>query len=120
MPPPRTLSYYLIHEITHLMVAEHVGAWRIVRMPRWVNEGFADYVALGPAPPQMVARLEAGAPLPAAVWGSYGRERVCVTLALARLSGDLDALFALDAALPADGGCPMVPQFGIASAGGGT
>jgi hypothetical protein len=49
VPPPRTLSYYLIHEITHLMVADRVGAWRIVRMPRWVNEGFADYVALGPA-----------------------------------------------------------------------
>jgi hypothetical protein len=62
VPPPRTLSYYLIHEITHLMVAERVGALRIVRMPRWVNEGFADYVALGPAPPQMVALAEAGAP----------------------------------------------------------
>lgn len=120
VPPPRTLSYYLIHEITHLMVADRVGAWRIVRMPRWVNEGVADYVALGPAPPGMVALAASGAPLPASVWGTYGRERVCVTLALERLSGDLDALFALDAELPPGGPCPMVPQFGIASAGGGT
>jgi hypothetical protein len=120
VPPPRTLSYYLIHEITHLMVAERVGAWRIVRMPRWMNEGFADYVALGPAPPQMVALAEAGAPCPPRHWGTYGRERVCVTLALARLSGDLDALFALDAESARTGACPVVPQFGIASAGTGT
>src|SRR6056297_605321 len=120
VPPPRTLSYYLIHEITHLMVAERVGAWRIVRMPRWVNEGFADYVALGPAPPGMVELAASGARLPASVWGTYGQERVCVTLALERLSGDLDALFALDVDMQASGACPMVPQFGIASAGGGT
>jgi hypothetical protein len=120
VPPPRTLSYYLVHEITHLMVAERVGALRIVRMPRWVNEGFADYVALGPAPPDMIARAATGAPMPASDWGTYARERVCVTLSLARLSGDLDALFALDAAMGPDGACPLVPQFGIASAGGGT
>lgn len=120
VPPPRTLSYYLVHEITHLMVAERVGSARIVRMPRWVNEGFADYVALGPAPPQMVALAASGLRLPAATWGTYGRERVCVTLALERLSGDLDALFSLDADMRPDGGCPIVAQFGIASAGGGT
>jgi hypothetical protein len=117
--PPRTLSYYLIHEITHLMVAERVGALRIVRMPRWVNEGFADYVALGPAPPQLVRLAGSGAPLPASVWGTYAQERVCVTLALTRLSGDLDALFGLDAPMAAGGSCPVVAQFGIASAGGG-
>jgi hypothetical protein len=58
--------------------------------------------------------------MPASDWGTYARERVCVTLSLARLSGDLDALFALDAAMGPDGACPLVPQFGIASAGGGT
>lgn len=118
--PPRTLSYYLVHEITHLMVAERVGRFRIVRMPRWINEGFADYVALGPAPPAMVARAARGAPLPGAVWGTYAEERVCVTLALARLSGDLDALFALNADMEPGGTCPSVSRFGIAPAGAGT
>ncbi|MCU4654417.1 hypothetical protein N8I71_16375 [Roseibacterium sp. SDUM158016] len=118
--PPRTLSYYLVHEITHLMVAERVGRMAVVRMPRWVNEGFADYVALGPAPPAMVALAQSGAALPAALWGTYARERVCVTLALARLSGDLDALFALGVDMGPDGACPVVPQFGIAPAGAGT
>jgi hypothetical protein len=71
VPPPRTLSYYLIHEITHLMVADRVGAVGIVRMPRWVNEGFADYVALGPAPPQMVALARSGRAAAARHWGTY-------------------------------------------------
>ncbi len=120
VPPPRTLSYYLVHEITHLMVADRVGRLRIVRMPRWINEGFADYVALGPAPPGMVARAATGEPLPAAIWGSYAEERVCVTLALARLSGDLDALFAMDAEMAPGGACPAVPEFGIAPTVAGT
>lgn len=112
--PPRTLSYYLIHEITHLMVAERVGRTQIVRMPRWINEGFADYVALGPAPPGLIARTLSGGALPASEFGTYAHERVCVTLALARLSDDLDRLFALRDPLPPEGGCPVSAQFGIA------
>ena len=114
VPPPRTLSYYLVHEITHLQLAAQVGRWRVVRMPRWINEGYADYVALGPAPPGMIARAEAGLPLPREVFGSYPRERVCVTLALTHLAGGAEALFALDAGLPADRACPVLPEFGIA------
>lgn len=117
VPPPRTLSYYLVHEITHLMVAERVGRMRIVNMPRWINEGFADYVALGPAPPAMVARAAAGLPLPRDLFGSYPAERVCVTLTLERLAGDLDALFAAEAELGPDGACPALPHFGIAPLG---
>jgi hypothetical protein len=68
----------------------------------------------------MVARAARGAPLPGAVWGTYAEERVCVTLALARLSGDLDALFALNADMEPGGTCPSVSRFGIAPAGAGT
>jgi hypothetical protein len=84
VPPPRTLSYYLIHEITHLMVAERVGALadrahatlgeRGVRRLRGPRSGAA---ADGPR------GAGSGAPLPASdIWGTYARERVCVTLAL--------------------------------------
>lgn len=114
VPPPRTLRYYLVHEITHLMLAERVGRLGIVDVPVWINEGFADYVALGPAGPEMVQLAEIGHPLPRSDFGSYPLERVCVTLALERLAGDLDALTALDVELGPDGRCPMVPQFGIA------
>jgi len=114
VPPPRTLRYYLVHEITHLMLAERVGRLGIVDVPVWINEGFADYVALGPADPEMVRLAEAGQPLPRRDFGSYPHERVCVTLALERLAGDLDTLTALDVELGPNGACPLVPQFGIA------
>lgn len=120
VPPPRTLTYFLMHEITHLAVAEHVGRFRIARLPLWVNEGFADYVALGPASPAMLARAAQGLPLPRAHYGTYPLERVCVTLAMERLSGDLDAVFAIDAPIGPDGTCPVSAQFGIAPAGVGT
>jgi len=114
VPPPRTLRYYLVHEITHLMLAERVGRLGIVDVPVWINEGFADYVALGPAEPAMVRLAQMGHPLPRRDFGSYPFERVCVTLALERLAGDLDALTALDVELGPGGACPLVPQFGIA------
>lgn len=120
VPPPRTLRYYLVHEVTHLMLADRVGRLGIVDVPVWVNEGFADYVALGPAPPEMVALARLGHPLPRAVFGSYPLERVCVTLALRHLRGDLAALFALDTGLGSGGTCPLGDEFGIATGGSGS
>ncbi|AHM02840.1 hypothetical protein roselon_00395 [Roseibacterium elongatum DSM 19469] len=120
VPPPRTLSYYLVHEATHLQLVHHAGRLAITRIPHWINEGFADYVALGPAPPVMVALAAAGRPLPRDLFGTYPRERVCVTLALEWLGGDLDALLAMRAEMGPEGACPLVPQFAIAPAHGGT
>lgn len=120
VPPPRTLTYFLVHEITHLAVAEYAGQVAITRIPRWVNEGLADFVALGPATPGMVRRAAVGAPLPRDVFGTYPSERICVTLALARLGGNLDALLALRDDLGPDGSCPLVAEFGIAPREGGT
>lgn len=48
-PPPRTLVYYATHEIGHSLTAEHLG-WNHLwnhSLPRWVREGYADYVGLG-------------------------------------------------------------------------
>jgi hypothetical protein len=111
IPPPRTLSYFLVHEITHLQVAQHVGRWRIVRMPRWVNEGFADYVALGPASPHMIAAVEVGVDLARQQFGTYPRERACVTLALAQLPSP-QALFDLEVGIAARAGLPVCPRNG--------
>ena len=49
--PPRTASYYAVHELAHVRVAAMNGALRFHRMPAWVREGLADYVALGPMTP---------------------------------------------------------------------
>ena len=41
----RPLSYYLAHELTHVMQSRAFGRGSSVRYPVWLNEGYADYVA---------------------------------------------------------------------------
>lgn len=45
---PRTLTYYLAHEFTHVVLGEHLGMERFEVLPKWVFEGYPDYVGLGP------------------------------------------------------------------------
>ena len=41
----RPLSYYIAHELTHVMESRAFGRGSSVRYPDWLNEGYADYVA---------------------------------------------------------------------------
>jgi hypothetical protein len=41
----RPLSYFIAHELMHVANARAVGRWRYARMPQWVDDGYADYVA---------------------------------------------------------------------------
>jgi hypothetical protein len=41
----RPLSYFMAHELTHLIEARTLSPLAFARLPRWVNEGYADYVA---------------------------------------------------------------------------
>ena len=43
--PPRTLAYLCAHELTHIVVGEHLGLGRFL-VPEWVYEGLADYVGI--------------------------------------------------------------------------
>ncbi len=43
----RTLSYFAAHEIAHGMVTQRIGALARWRLPVWIDEGLADYVAFG-------------------------------------------------------------------------
>ncbi|MBV9859219.1 MAG: hypothetical protein JO038_03805 [Alphaproteobacteria bacterium] len=45
-PPPRTLSYFCAHELTHIVTGEHIGVTALLRLPEWVREGIADYAAM--------------------------------------------------------------------------
>lgn len=45
--PPRTLDYYIAHELTHELTGRTVGPLRFYRMPQWIREGYADYVGRG-------------------------------------------------------------------------
>jgi hypothetical protein len=41
----RTLAYYIAHEVTHVMTADHVGRWAFHRLSAFQREGYADHVA---------------------------------------------------------------------------
>ncbi len=43
----RTLAYFAAHEIAHGMVTRRIGALARWRLPMWIDEGLADYVAFG-------------------------------------------------------------------------
>jgi hypothetical protein len=47
VPGERTLGYFITHEIAHTLVADELGVARFWRLPTWINEGYADYVAKG-------------------------------------------------------------------------
>lgn len=46
--PPRTLTYYFVHEIAHVSQIDRYGLIDYHRMPKVIREGVADYLALGP------------------------------------------------------------------------
>lgn len=41
----RSLAYFIAHEVTHAMTANHTGAWRYRRLAAFQVEGYADHVA---------------------------------------------------------------------------
>lgn len=43
----RPLSYFIAHEITHSDVSRRYGRMVMLRYPRWLLEGYADYVGKG-------------------------------------------------------------------------
>jgi hypothetical protein len=45
--PPRTLSYFIAHEIMHVVVERKLGIVNYWRLPEWKNEGYADLIAKG-------------------------------------------------------------------------
>ncbi len=42
---PRSLDVYIAHEIAHMIVADHIGLVAERRLPVWLREGYAEYVA---------------------------------------------------------------------------
>ncbi|MBL8742049.1 MAG: hypothetical protein JNK04_13170 [Myxococcales bacterium] len=42
---PRPLDVYIAHEVTHMMVEDRIGAIASRRLPAWLREGYAEYVA---------------------------------------------------------------------------
>ena len=45
---PRTLTYYITHEFCHAVVRYTVGNSEFSKLPKWLSEGYPDFVGLGP------------------------------------------------------------------------
>ena len=43
----RPLSYFIAHEATHILESRAFGRWMVVTHPKWIVEGYADYVGKG-------------------------------------------------------------------------
>lgn len=109
VPLPRDLTYYLVHEITHLRHAEVMGALAMFRVPAWVREGVAELAALGPAEMDLMAAAMAGEELPRARFGSYPSERACATMVLAQPGMTMERLLHLDAPMRDPRSCFTLP-----------
>ena len=80
--PPRTLAYLCAHELTHIVIGEHVGLKRFF-VPQWAWEGLPDYVGIESRQPFDELRDALGdrpVDIPMMIkYGSYPRYRLLVT-----------------------------------------
>jgi hypothetical protein len=47
VPGERSLVYFIAHEVSHGITAKKIGNLAYFRLPVWIREGYADYVAKG-------------------------------------------------------------------------
>jgi hypothetical protein len=47
VPGERRLSYYIAHEAVHTLLFDELGVVAHWRLPRWKDDGYADYIAKG-------------------------------------------------------------------------
>jgi len=72
VPGDRTLDYFIAHEITHTLTVKAVGWFAYYKLPQWVREGYADYVAKGSAFNYAEARRAFLADAPEMDWAKSG------------------------------------------------
>jgi hypothetical protein len=93
--PPRTLAYLCAHELTHVVIGEHVGLKRFF-MSQWVWEGLPDYVGIETRQPFEELRDALGdRPVDVAMmqsYGSYPRYRLLVTYFIERKGWTVEQL----------------------------
>ena len=85
--PPRTLDFYVAHEIAHTLIKEQLTPLQQLKLPRWINEGLADEIGFGDEADieTLIQRLQAGDPdLDPARSGYYDRYRLLVSYVMKR------------------------------------
>jgi hypothetical protein len=91
----RPLSYFIAHEVMHIANARTVGRWRYARLPQWVDDGYADYVARDIPLGDALRKLKEGArELDPRRSGLYVRYQLMVANVLEKQRVPLDELLA--------------------------
>jgi hypothetical protein len=89
----RPLSYFVAHEAMHIAIARHIGRARYSRLPQWVDDGYADYVARDIDYAQALQKLKEDArELDPRRSGLYLRYHLMVAFLLEKKGMPLDAL----------------------------
>jgi hypothetical protein len=90
----RPLSYFIAHEAMHIAIARHVGRVRYSRLPQWVDDGYADYIARDIDYMQALRKLKEDArELDPRRSGLYLRYHLMVAYLLEKRGLALDELF---------------------------
>ena len=90
----RPLSYFVAHEAMHIAIARHVGRTRYSRIPQWVDDGYADYIARDIDYAQALQKFKEGArELDPGRSGLYLRYHLMVAYLLEKKRLALDDLF---------------------------
>jgi hypothetical protein len=94
---PRTLAYCCAHELTHIVTSEHIGVVGLLRLPGWVREGIADYVAIEDRQSfEQLSDALADRPVDVPmmqIYGSYPRYRLLVTYFIEKKGWSVEQLF---------------------------
>ncbi|OKO70489.1 hypothetical protein [Bradyrhizobium sp. AS23.2] len=96
VPGPRTLAYFGAHEIAHTLIGQRTGAIGNWKLPVWIREGLADYVAFEGQVDidALTAQLRAAHPdLDPAASGLYSKYRLLVAYLLEREGLSVQNLF---------------------------
>ena len=89
----RSLSGLLAHEFTHGLIRRHFGQVASLQFPRWLVEGYCDYIAgESSLDPAEVAALDAADSRHPALLYYHGRQRAEATLK--KNGGSVERLFA--------------------------
>ena len=96
--PPRTLAYYITHEIGHTLAKERVGVAANASAPRWIREGVADYIGFGSQADvdEMIAALRNHDPSFDPRSGYYMRYRLLIAGLIQRKQWTLERLLLSD------------------------
>jgi hypothetical protein len=95
VPADRPLSYFIAHELMHIATVRHVGRAHYARMPQWVDDGYADYIARDIDLQAALAKFKEGArELDPSRSGLYLRYHLMVAYMLERKGVSIVALMA--------------------------